>query len=79
MLLLCYVSEYSDSWNKYVEPLTRAYNFNVHRATGTRPLYLLFLPLPPEFNLHYDDSKPAPDGKDRTDFLEQLQKAITKS
>lgn len=75
----CYVSDHSENWDEYAEPFTHAYNQNVHRAIDTRPLDLVRSRSPPEFSLHYDDDAPPQTGKERTDFLEHLQKAIEKA
>lgn len=68
-----YVSVHPENLDEYVEPLTHAYNRNVHRDTGFRPFELVLSLLLPELMFHYDENAPPPTGKDGTDFAYQLQ------
>ena len=42
-----YVSEHQRDWDDYVQPLTYAYNMQVHRSTGTTPFDLTLTRHPP--------------------------------
>ena len=42
-----YVSDHQKSWDEYVQPLTYAYNIQVHRSTGTTPYSLVLSRHPP--------------------------------
>ena len=42
-----YVNEHQDDWDLYVQPLTYAYNAQVHRSTGTSPFSLVLTRHPP--------------------------------
>ena len=54
-----YVSEHQDNWDMFVQPLTYAYNNQVHASTGTTPFNLALSRSPPSpiFN---DESTIAP-------------------
>ena len=41
-----YVSEHHDYWDQFIQPLTYAYNQQIHRTTGFAP-FALALPYPP--------------------------------
>lgn len=62
-----------------MKPLTYTYNLNVHHVTGIRPLELVLSRSPLDLNLHYDEAAPPTTKKDRTEFAEQLQRAIDKA
>ncbi len=42
-----YVNEHQDDWDLYVQPLTYAYNTQVHRSTSTSPFSLVLTRHPP--------------------------------
>ena len=42
-----YVNEHQDNWDLHVQPLTYAYNAQVHRSTGTSPFSLILTRHPP--------------------------------
>ena len=43
-----YVSEHQDDWDDFVQPLTYAYNMQVHKTTNTTPFALSLTRHPPE-------------------------------
>ena len=59
-----FVAEHQDNWDDYVQPLTYAYNMQVHAATGTTPFDLVLSRHPPAITLetpaHPDPHTPAP-------------------
>ena len=76
-MLICFVEEHQDSWDKYATFLTYAYNCNVHRTTGTTPFDLILSLQPPPFSLNRSLRYcPEPDSRDRHEFLIALDETI---
>ena len=76
-MLMCFVKENQDSWDKYATVLTYAYNCHVHRTTGTTLFDLLLSRPPPTFSLHRSlRDRPEPDSRDRHEFLIALDEKI---
>ena len=65
-MLMCFVEEQQDSWDKYATALTYAYNCHAHRTTGTTPFDLILSRPPPAFSLHRSlRDRPEPGSRDR--------------
>lgn len=78
-ILRFYVSEHPENWNEYTEPLTHAYQINIHRAIGIRRFEFRLSCPPQEVSLHYDEPALPPTGKELTNFAEQLQRSFSKA
>ena len=76
-MLMCFVEEHQDSWDKYATALTYAYNCHVRRTTGTTLFDPILSRPPPAFSLHRSlRDHPEPDSRDRHEFLFALDEAI---
>ena len=76
-MLTCFVEEHQDSWDNCATVSTCAYNFHVHRTTGTTPFDLIPSRQPPAFSLHRSlRDRPEPDSRDRHEFLIALDNTI---
>ena len=76
-MLMCFVEEHQDSWDKYANALTYGYNCRVHRTTGTTPFDLILSRPPPSFSLHRSlQDLPEPDRRGRHEFLIALDETI---
>ena len=51
-----YVSEHQRDWDDYVQPLTYAYNMQVHKSTGTTPFDLILTRHPPGISVQAPSS-----------------------
>ncbi|CDF32213.1 unnamed protein product [Chondrus crispus] len=62
-----YVSEHQRDWDDYVQPLTYAYNMQVHKSTGTTPFDLVLTRHPPGISVQAPSSAiPSPNGSEPT-------------
>ena len=56
-----YVTEHQRDWDEFVQPLTYAYNMQVHRSTGTTPFDLVLTRHPPGISVSMPTSAVPPD------------------
>ena len=60
--LCIFVNEHQKDWNRLIQPLTYAYNMQVHRPTGENPFSLALTRTPPtpilEDDWDFADTKP---------------------
>ena len=56
-----YVTEHQRDWDEFVQPLTYAYNMQVHRSTGTTPFDLVLTRHPPGIAVSIPTSAVPPD------------------
>ena len=79
-MLMCFVEEHQESWDKCATALTYAYNRHVHRTTGTTPFDLIMSRPPSAFSLHRSlRNRPEPDSRDRHEFLIALEETIARA
>ena len=84
-----YVSDSQRDWDEWLEPLTYAYNTQVHRSTGTTPFDLVLSRHPPPLLVEQGmlDHKPNERARDRRarmsqaklEFLLRLREVLTKA
>ena len=75
-----FAADYQTDWDLYIQPLTYAYNMQVHRSTGTTPFDLILSRHPPSIAIRDvpQDSEDVPDRTDTVAFKRYLLRRVRK-
>ena len=75
-----FAADHQTDWDLYIQPLTYAYNMQVHRPTGTTPFDLILSRHPPSIAIRDvpQDSEDVPDRTDTVAFKRYLLRRVRK-
>ena len=75
-----FAADHQTDWDLYIQPLTYAYNMQVHRSTGTTPFDLILSRHPPSIAIRDvpQDSEDVPDRTDTVAFKRYLLRRVRK-